>query len=70
MRSLKEMATANPTITSAQNRYTPNTDASSNCAMGVVEPNRYSMHGKAKNSTKPFKPPIASSGSMRRLAAR
>jgi hypothetical protein len=38
--------------------------------MGVVEPNRYNMHGKAKNSTKPFKPPIASSGSMRRLAAR
>jgi len=69
MRSFSDMATANATITSAHSKYTPNTEASSNCAIGVVEPNRYNMHGSAKNNTKPFRPGMAANGNMPRRAA-
>ncbi len=69
MRAFRLMATVNPTITSAHSSQTPNTATSSSCAIGVVAPKRYSMHGSAKNSTKPFRPGIASSGNSRRRAA-
>ncbi|MCY1553654.1 hypothetical protein D9M68_901600 [compost metagenome] len=69
MRAFSVKAIVSPTTTSPHNRYRLATLASSNCAIGVVEPKRYSMQGSAKNSTKPFRPGIASSGSMRRWAA-
>ena len=69
MRGFRLVATAKPTMISAQSSQVKNTLASSNWAIGVVAPKRYSMHGSAKNSTKPLSPAIASSGSMRWRAA-
>ena len=69
MRRFRLMATANPTMTSAHSNQVKNTLASSNCAIGVDAPKRYSMQGSAKNSTKLFRPGMASSGNMRRRAA-
>ncbi|MNZ98720.1 hypothetical protein D3C78_1180190 [compost metagenome] len=64
-------ATTAPTITRPQARYTPATAGSSSCAMGVAAPKRYSMQGRAKYSTKLFKPAIAGSGSRpSRVAAK
>ena len=58
IREFKLRAMAKATITSAQASQVKNTPALSNCTSGVVDPNRYSMHGSAKNSTNPFKPAI------------
>ena len=70
MRRFSVTAIVKPTMVKAHSSQTPNTLASSSWAIGVVAPKRYSMQGSAKNSTKPFRPGIASSGSMRRRAAR
>ena len=43
---------------------------SSNCANGVLAPNRYNMHGSAKYSTKMLRPGIAVCGRTARLTAR
>ena len=43
---------------------------SSSCAIGVLAPKRYSMHGSAKYSTKVLSPGMAASGSSTRRAAR
>ena len=43
-------------MTSAHSSQVKNTLASSNWAIGVVAPKRYSMQGSAKNSTKPLSP--------------
>jgi hypothetical protein len=69
MRAFRLIVTVKATITSAHSNQVKNTPASSNCAIGVVAPKRYSMQGSAKNSTKPLSPAIASSGSMRWRAA-
>ena len=68
-RLFKVMATTKATMTKAQNKYMKKALASNNCAMGVLAPNWNSMQGSAKNSTKPFKPGMASKGNIWRRAA-
>ena len=68
-RLFNEMATTKATMTKAQNKYMKNAPASSSCAMGVLAPKRNSMQGKAKNSTKPLSPGMASKGNICRRAA-
>ena len=63
-------ATVPPTMSSAHSRYSPATAGSSSCAMGVLAPKRYSMHGSAKYSTKLFSPPMADTGSAPARVAR
>jgi hypothetical protein len=62
--------TVQPIISRAPTRYRPPTTGSSTCATGSAEPKRNSRQGSAKNSTKPFKPGIADSGSTSARAAR
>ena len=69
IRAFLVTAMVKATITNAQNRYMPKTLASSNCAIGVDAPKRKSMQGKAKNSTKLFKPGMAACGNMPLRAA-
>ena len=52
------------TMIKAQNKYMKNAPAFKSCAMGVLAPKRNSMQGKAKNSTNPFRPGMASKGSI------
>ena len=70
MRSLRLTATLNATIRLAHSKYVKNTPASSSCAIGVLAPKRNSMHGSAKNSTKPFRPGMAGKGRKPFRAAR
>ena len=58
------------TITSAAARYTPSTPGFNSSSTGVFMPKRNNMQGRAKKSTKPFKPGIAASASRPRHAAR
>ena len=66
----REASRASPTTTRPHSSHSASTVPSSSCATGVLAPKRYSMQGSAKNSTKPFRPAMASSGNMRRRAAR
>ena len=60
---------ARPSTTAAQAMYRPLITGSSNAARGVFMQKRSSMQGRAKNSTKVFRPGIAAKGSQPRWAA-
>ena len=55
-------AIVKPTISSALPPQMAISTGSMSCAKGMLEPKRNSMHGSAKNSTKPFNPGMADSG--------
>ena len=63
-------AAARQLLISAHSRYTPATAGSRSWAIGVCAPNRYSMHGSAKYSTKVLSPLIEASGNIWARVAR
>jgi hypothetical protein len=62
-------AIVNPTISSALPPQMAISTGSISCAKGMLAPKRNSMQGKAKNSTKPFRPGMADSGRKLRCTA-
>ncbi len=56
------MAMVNSTISAAPPPQIAISTGSISCAKGMLAPKRNSMQGRAKNSTKPFRPGIADSG--------
>jgi len=70
VRGPRVASTVPATIASAHSRYTPATAGSSSCAMGVLAPKRYNMHGSAKYSTKALSPGMAGCGNTPLRAAR
>ena len=48
MRELRLDPTTKTTVASAHSKYTEAAPKSSSCAIGVLDPNRYSMQGSAK----------------------
>ncbi len=69
MRAFLLRAIVSATMIRAHRVQVKKTPPSSKRASGVLAPMRYNMQGRAKNSTKPFRPAIASSGNMRRWVA-